>query len=1842
MKNIKLYFIGIIAIMLGFFVSSGETINAETNNFFVSNENVIIENSETYPFVDNEKDNENVIKSTNSGFNQSESTITIKFTGVGEIGFYYLISSEENWDFINIFVNEVLFVRESGNGDWTYFSWYSEENVENIIVIKYGKDISDSKYDDCCYLKSLSFDETMYAPLLNFMIDGRIMSGDDLIYYNSDNNEGILSFLEVDDGYNIIVELNGSIINGENNEYDLKNSEYYLINNDVKISYSLEGYKKRNFNIIYNEDLKEEMSGIEYRNDDSYLFVISELSGEKVIKSTNNSENTYSSLTLLFNGSGIFSFDYLASGRANHDYFVVRINNEIVGEKSGISSYFESFSYIFYEKDQYEVVLEFFKGDSTYQIGEGCVYLKNFIFEEINYVEVGEIVLNDIVVEDKEGYIIEKEDNKVFINNEVILNNIEFYVNENIVSFNDEENCYLLDKLKDLNEIKIIVSKEGFVSRIIEFYFYREKLEDVFGFENDNNYPFVRSVFDGQVVAKSTIEDFGDTSSSIMYRANNDGIVSVEYYVLAYSSDYMSISINDNVVLRETDISGWNVFQTKINSGDIITISFVKDIYSINSESVVYIRNINIEDRNYTSIVGGLIDDTEFNETTDIVYYDCEHDESILVFNGLNNGQTVKVFVNDIEVLSNDGVYNLKNYLKYNNIVTIIYYEENHDSLSLSFLYNRLLLPNSSISHNKTNAYILENIDDADLITLNDSFSSFNKETLTFTVNGIGYLNINFKYFTYNNLNIKICANGQCTSINDNYKSGIWNTYRYRFISDEEHLVNVIVEGDCFYNDIDYFYIKNVMFNKDSDLKDLLQGNGTQEEPYDFSFITNFLETYDIVDFSLNIYNNPEEETIFVKNYKHLSFEINGNKIESNTEILEISLNQVGKSILKVSDKKSIIEVSYFNQGIYNSSIVVGYGTIESPYEISSEEQLIDINMNLDACYVLKNDITLTKKWIGIGNSNNPFRGCFDGNNFTIYNLSISDMLSSGMFASAEGAVISDLILEDVTIVNAIYGGALIGEAYNVEITNVKVVNANISGVNEESGVIIGGLVGDSWNTNFYNVEVSGNISVFSEYESAVGGIAGVEGNFYDSISMINVEGSGFVGGIVGYIQSSIVENCIVGGNIRNMNVISSETGIGIVGYGYESELKDVIHRISGTYSSTIGVSTARVYGLGIDSAGISVNFNEESFNFDVLLTEDLSKSLYGFKANINGYVIRFNMEDGTFKYYELFDYENNSISSNNIYIDLDSVKSYENNFSLMEVNGESNFYMEETYLGKDISYYLNVSVDNINDLEHLRYVINYGIPVDFANYSIFGAANLTINLIMKNSLDLSESNYSGLSNSYIYPYKGSIYGGGHTLKLNIDRENSVVSGFINYYLSENDESIVSDLILEGVIKAKYIAGFVGAQIGNETLTFNNITNYITIESSIGASLLGYSGSGIIRFNNCSNYASFEYSVFSGETYGTIYYGGTNKNFGISNFNERKDINEIFFGKSEVTAEENGILENYYELNVGDQSVNVTINDIVYVSDENGKISFIMDNNNLYIAKIYSELLKEREYYLNMNFRGDLSVPKIITLDENNKYHKNHNEEWILNARVEFYDSTSEVVTVKAELSNEELNGNELFFDNVTLLHNYYIINSKVDLTRYTLAIEEYVKSYDNLVNSGLDNFKVNGIIAKENYEVIKDIYVDENVSEKTLEFYNSYLISTNSLKENLNNWLSSIVNDISLVDSDYYVAYGDEVNPEIRISYLDGSEEEKIIEFDYLLEDIVADKILIKSNSAFISKNGNVEVYNNYLNFTVGFRKRLLKPIITEYAFEYDGHIKELNVNFDICRCYYEFGYFI
>lgn len=246
-----------------------------------------------------------------------------------------------------------------------------------------------------------------------------------------------------------------------------------------------------------------------------------------------------------------------------------------------------------------------------------------------------------------------------------------------------------------------------------------------------------------------------------------------------------------------------------------------------------------------------------------------------------------------------------------------------------------------------------------------------------------------------------------------------------------------------------------------------------------------------------------------------------------------------------------------------------GAGTSIDPYIITTCDELQEMNYDLDAYYVLGNDIDCvetqewnvnTDEWVdgvvggdlipdeytGVINNgyfgfdpigrtgfeSGGFTGTLDGQNFSISNLWIfrKNQEFTGLIGYATGATIENLTLVNSEIVGDSNTGAFIGNGSSVSLDNLTNQNGMVRAYLSYYGGGIAGQISDTSNLSDLSV-VNGTVHGSG---NIIGGLIGrmSDSTISDSISSADVDGGEFIGGAFGILNSSDATSVVSEGNV--------------------------------------------------------------------------------------------------------------------------------------------------------------------------------------------------------------------------------------------------------------------------------------------------------------------------------------------------------------------------------------------------------------------------------------------------------------------------------------------------------------------------------------------------------------------------------------------------------------------------------------------------------------------------------------------------------------------------------------
>ena len=238
----------------------------------------------------------------------------------------------------------------------------------------------------------------------------------------------------------------------------------------------------------------------------------------------------------------------------------------------------------------------------------------------------------------------------------------------------------------------------------------------------------------------------------------------------------------------------------------------------------------------------------------------------------------------------------------------------------------------------------------------------------------------------------------------------------------------------------------------------------------------------------------------------------------------------------------------------------------ENPYIIDTAEKLAGLSFQVknknfysNKYFLQTSNISLGGyEWYPIGTHNEEFEGCFNGGNYKITGLLISDATRhwQGLFGAVSGGVIKNVYLKNIKItsMNPVIGG-LVGLASYEKI----IENCHVSGIIKGYSQKVAGVCGFSWYSKIKDCSFSGSVEAeenLNDENASVGGIVGTHHGQYEIENCVNrgsIKGRDRVGGIVGeLIDCNGVLSCINNGNIT----ANRHYGGGIVGNALNSNIE--------------------------------------------------------------------------------------------------------------------------------------------------------------------------------------------------------------------------------------------------------------------------------------------------------------------------------------------------------------------------------------------------------------------------------------------------------------------------------------------------------------------------------------------------------------------------------------------------------------------------------------------------------------------------------------------------------------
>ena len=274
------------------------------------------------------------------------------------------------------------------------------------------------------------------------------------------------------------------------------------------------------------------------------------------------------------------------------------------------------------------------------------------------------------------------------------------------------------------------------------------------------------------------------------------------------------------------------------------------------------------------------------------------------------------------------------------------------------------------------------------------------------------------------------------------------------------------------------------------------------------------------------------------------------------------------------------IDTGDYGKSIWSGEISDEISPIGDVYVVENAEQLAWVASVVNdgkesfqgKTIKLAADIDLDNiEWIPIGDGYYPFRGSFDGQNHTIYNLKVkTDTIYSGFFGwvssrvSGKSLQIKRLKIKNIILENAKnYGGGLIGGLRVMKGTKLEVSQCRIEGEivgGDKVGGVVGRIISGYQDSNIVikNCNAVCNITTDGNAAGIVQGIEyDTDGNTAEGFGVTidnctyrgdiaSVNRNGEKGGIVNAIIDDkgkgkyIISNCVAHGSITKATILSA------------------------------------------------------------------------------------------------------------------------------------------------------------------------------------------------------------------------------------------------------------------------------------------------------------------------------------------------------------------------------------------------------------------------------------------------------------------------------------------------------------------------------------------------------------------------------------------------------------------------------------------------------------------------------------------------------------------------------
>jgi hypothetical protein len=312
------------------------------------------------------------------------------------------------------------------------------------------------------------------------------------------------------------------------------------------------------------------------------------------------------------------------------------------------------------------------------------------------------------------------------------------------------------------------------------------------------------------------------------------------------------------------------------------------------------------------------------------------------------------------------------------------------------------------------------------------------------------------------------------------------------------------------------------------------------------------------------------------------------------------------------------------------SGFAGGSGTVGDPYEVETAAQLNHVRDRLDAYFIQTADIDLTAYlasdgagynagagWEPIGTFGTPFTGSYDGNGYTISNLTInrSGENNIGLFGyTSDAATLEDIDLDSINVSGSSNLGGLAG--FNQGNITDCTVSGLLTSVDSNAGLLAGKNQG-----TVTDCQTSGTVTGGANSYYAAGLIGyNEDGTISDCSFTGTVSGMRYIGGLVGGNTSDgTISSCAASGTAAGINSEVDAYVGGLAGYNEGTIEYSYAYSTVTSNSNYLGGLVSQNYGTinecysqGSVSSNEAVAGGLVAQNFDTILNSYSTSSVHG------------------------------------------------------------------------------------------------------------------------------------------------------------------------------------------------------------------------------------------------------------------------------------------------------------------------------------------------------------------------------------------------------------------------------------------------------------------------------------------------------------------------------------------------------------------------------------------------------------------------------------------------------